>query len=212
LCGGSAAGSKEAGEHRAAFVGEDVWDDFDAMIEGWVIHYREHGAAGAGLGVGRRVNQPSDARVENRTGAHGAGFECDVQCAAFAFWRKDAVIGESSASFTEGYDLGVRCGVVVAQDAVVTSAKDLTAGRHDERANRNFTGSLGGAGFGYGESHEMAIEFGGIGHAVTSLVEMLAGFAVEGEQEFAQNLYAGEGQFAGCVQTKLRGEEIERAL
>ena len=39
-------------------------------------------AAGAGFGVGRGVDEAGDAGVEDGSGAHGAGFEGDVEGAA----------------------------------------------------------------------------------------------------------------------------------
>src|SRR3954470_18067812 len=73
----SAAGDEKVAEHTAALFGEDPGDDFDAMIELWVIHHGEYGAAGAGFWISGCIDQAGDASVEDCTGAHGTGFERD---------------------------------------------------------------------------------------------------------------------------------------
>jgi hypothetical protein len=55
------------------------------------------------------------------------------------------------AGFAEGYDLGVGCGVVVAEDSVLASADDLVVVDND-CAYGNFPARFGGLGFGDGGS------------------------------------------------------------
>src|ERR1700761_1037382 len=61
---GLATGAEEVGEERAALRGEEAGGDFDFVIELGVVHDGENGAACAGLGVGRGVDEAGDARVE----------------------------------------------------------------------------------------------------------------------------------------------------
>ena len=100
-------------------------------------------AAGAGLGVGRGVDQAGEAGVEDCASAHGAGFERDVEGAALG----QAIVGEGAGGVAEGDDLGVGGGVVVAQDAVLAAGDDLAV-EGEDGADGDFSIMLGGAGFG----------------------------------------------------------------
>jgi hypothetical protein len=90
---------------------------------GW-LRTAEDGAAGAGFGVGRGVDEAGEARVEDGAGAHGAGFEGDVEGAGGG----QAVVGEVAGGGAEGDDLGVGGGVVVAQDAVLAALMRVPVG------------------------------------------------------------------------------------
>ena len=73
------------GEEGAAFFGEQAGDDFYFVVELGVVHDAESddGAAGTGFGIWRGVDEAGDAGVEDGSGTHGAGFERDVEGAAF---------------------------------------------------------------------------------------------------------------------------------
>ena len=103
-------GRGRSGQQRAAFFGEDAFDDFDAVVERGMVHDGEHGAAGAGFGVAGGEDQAGDARVEDGAGAHGAGFERAVERAA-----GEAVVAERAAGGAQGDDFGVGGGVVGAE-------------------------------------------------------------------------------------------------
>ena len=98
-------------------------------------------AAGAGFGVGGGVDEAGDAGVEDRSGAHGAGFEGDVEGAVF-----EAVVVEVEAGLAEGDDLGVGSGIVVAEDSVLAAADDLVL-MDDDGAYRDLAICLGVVGF-----------------------------------------------------------------
>jgi len=144
----SAALAEEVGEQRAALFGEQAGGDFDAVVKLRVVDDGEYGAAGAGLGVGRGVDEACDAGVEDGAGAHGAGFEGDVEGAAGGVLRQ-AVVGEVARGLAQGDDLGVGGGVVVAEDAVLAAGDDLVL-VDDDRADGDLAGEFGGAGFGDG--------------------------------------------------------------
>src|SRR6266849_1314739 len=57
-------------------------------------------AAGAGLGVGRAIHEPRDARMHDGARAHGAGLERHVERAAF-----QTVVAEFLSRFAQGLDL-----------------------------------------------------------------------------------------------------------
>jgi hypothetical protein len=132
---------EEVGEKGAALFGEEAGGDFDLVIELGVVHDGEDRAAGSGFGVGGGVDEAGDACVEDRSGAHGAGFECDVEGAVF-----EAVVAEIEAGLAEGDDLGVSGGVVVAEDTVLTAADDFVL-MDDDGAYGNLAVGFGGIGF-----------------------------------------------------------------
>lgn len=144
--GSLAAGTEEVGEQRAALVREDAGDDFDFVVEPRVVHYAEDGAARAGFWIGRSVDEASDARVEDGAGAHGAGFERDVERAAFVLFVQQTIVFERATGLAECDDFGVGGGIVVAEDAVLATGDDLAL-VNDDGADGNFAGLLGGVGF-----------------------------------------------------------------
>jgi len=99
--------------------------------------------------------------VEDGAGAHGAGFEGDVEGAAFVVFVAEAIVFQGAAGLAEGYDLGVGGGVVIAEDAVLAADDDLAA-MDDDCADGDFSPALGGAGFGDGglEIGEVVVELG----------------------------------------------------
>jgi hypothetical protein len=144
----SATDYKKIAKHRAALIGEEAGDNFNSMVELRVVHDAEDAAAGSGFGVVGGVDEAGDAGVEDGSGAHGAGFEGDVESAA-TFFCKEAIVFERETGGAEGYDLGVGGGVAVAEDAVVAAGDDLSGGGDDDCAYWDFACGLGGLGFGY---------------------------------------------------------------
>jgi hypothetical protein len=146
-----ASGAEEVGEERAALFGEKAGGDFDFVVELGMVHDGEDGAAGSGFGVGCGVNEASNARVENGSGAHGAGFECGVEGAVF-----ESIVAEVKARFAEGDDLGVGGGVGVAEDSVLAAADDLVFADYN-CADGDFAAGFGGFGFGYGDAEKQVV-------------------------------------------------------
>ena len=118
-----------------------------------MVEDAEDRSAGAGLGVGRGVDQAGDAGVEDGAGAHGAGLKGDVEGAAFG----QAIVGERSGGVAESDDLGVGSGIVVAQNAVLAAGDDLAV-EGEDGADGDFAVTLGGAGFG-----DAGVEVGEVG-------------------------------------------------
>jgi hypothetical protein len=79
--------------------------------------------------------------VEDGSGTHGAGFECDIESAVF-----EAIVAEVKAGLAEGDYLGVGGGVVVAEDTVLAAADDFVL-VGDDCAYRDFAVGLGVIGF-----------------------------------------------------------------
>jgi len=116
------------------------------VVEGGVVEDGEDGTAGSGFGVGRGVDEPRDARVDDGSGAHGAGFEGDVEGAVF-----EAVVAEVEGGFAESDDFGVGGGVGVTEDSVLATADDDVVVDHD-CAYGDFAVGFGRLGSGYGGS------------------------------------------------------------
>jgi hypothetical protein len=135
---------KKVAEQLATLFRQEPGQDFDLVVELGVIHDGENRAAGSGFGVGSGVDQAADAGVEDGSGAHGAGFEGDVEGAVV-----EAVVFKSEAGLAEGYDFGVGGGVAVAEDAVLASADDLVLVDYD-CAYRDLAVGFGGLGLGDG--------------------------------------------------------------
>ncbi len=73
------AGGEEGLQNGGAFESEDSGSDFDAVIELRVGEDFEAGTDGAGLGVVAAIDEPSDARLNHRPGAHAARLGGDEQ-------------------------------------------------------------------------------------------------------------------------------------
>jgi hypothetical protein len=141
-----AAGAEEVGEERATLVGQEAGDYFDFVVELGVVHDAEDGTAGSRFGVGRGVDEAGDAGVEDGSGTHGAGFERDVEGAAFVVFVEQAIVFEGSAGLADGDYFGVGGGVVIAEDSVLAAGNDFAA-VDDDGADGDFARLLGGAGF-----------------------------------------------------------------
>jgi len=76
--------------------------------------------------------------VEDGSGAHGAGFEGDVEGAVGL--RVKAVVLEGLTGGSEGDDFGVCGGVVIAEDAVLAGGDDLVL-VDDDCAYGDFAGA-----------------------------------------------------------------------
>jgi hypothetical protein len=92
--------------------------------------------------------------MEDGSGAHGAGFEGDVEGAVV-----EAVVLEREAGGAEGYDFGVSGGVAVAEDSVLASAYDLIF-VDDDCTYGDFACGFSGVGFGDRELHEVDVWHG----------------------------------------------------
>ena len=80
------------------------------VVELRVVEHREHRAAGAGLGIGGGEDQAVEAGVNHGSGAHGAGFERDVERAA-----REPIVAERRGRRAQGDDFRVGCGIDIAQ-------------------------------------------------------------------------------------------------
>ena len=74
-----AARSEECLKLELSLLGQDSARDGNSVIEPRVVRETEEGVDGAAFGVGCSVDESVDPRVDQRSGAHWAWFERDVE-------------------------------------------------------------------------------------------------------------------------------------
>src|SRR6266404_1738904 len=116
----SARGEKRL-EHGGGFGGEDACGDFDLVVEARIGKDFEAGADGAALGVVGAIDETRDAGLNDRTGAHAAGLDGDVQGGV-----SETIVAEAAGGFTKHDDFGVSGRVIVADGAITGARKNLS--------------------------------------------------------------------------------------
>lgn len=131
---------------RAAFIFKNTAFDFaDVVVVLRMASEVKGAAAGTRAQVVSAKDEAVDARVYQRAGAHGAGFEGDVEGRA-----AQSVVGKGSPRRAQGEDFGVGGGIMVGDGAVVRGGDNLAA-RNNQRADGDFAEGFGLRGLGDGE-------------------------------------------------------------
>jgi hypothetical protein len=115
--------------------------NFHLMVQLGVVEQAGDRVNGPSFRVIRPVNQAPNAGMNQRPGAHRARLNCSKELAV-----SQTVVAKDGAGGTQGYDLGVRGGVVVGQVPVPAPADQLP-GAYDDRSYRHFAhlqSALGG--------------------------------------------------------------------
>jgi len=99
-----------------------------------MVHYFKHRTRCAGLGVSCSIHKPRYAGVNDRSSAHGAGFERSVE-----FATGEAVVIQALGGGAERDDFGMSGGVKATQDAVLR-ARDNFSVIDDDGTDGNFSG------------------------------------------------------------------------
>lgn len=108
------------------------------------------------------VDEGFDAGLEDGSGAHGAGFEGDVEGAV-----GESPVVEVLGSCSEGEEFGVAEGVLVAIAAVLGLGDRLALGVEEDCADGDVTGLSGLVGLGEGLVHPVVVVIhGAMGAAV----------------------------------------------
>ncbi len=129
--------TKEVAQHLSALFLQYPAAARDAVVKAVVGGEQvEEAAGGSSFGVGCAKDEAGDAGVDQRSGAHYAGFEGDVEGGA-----GEAVVAEALPGITQGEDFGVGAGVVATNRAVV-AASDGDPVANEQCANRHLTGQL----------------------------------------------------------------------
>src|SRR5262252_6717665 len=109
---------KELREQGGAFFAQHTGRDGGVMVQPRLCEEIDHASARAGLRIARSEDQPADARVLDRAGAHRARFERDVEIA-----MREPVVAQHLCGGAHRLDLGVSRGISIA-DGLVESGRD----------------------------------------------------------------------------------------
>lgn len=107
-----------------------------------MVHDFEDRSACACLRIAGSVDEFCDTSVQDGPGAHGAGFQCDVEAAT-----GEAIVAERLSGGAHGYHLRMAGRVVVADDAVLAEADDLAFRGDDDGADGHLAFRHGGVRF-----------------------------------------------------------------
>src|SRR5271166_4573512 len=91
-----------------------------------MVEHLQHRVDRTGLWIFSAVHQPTDPRVSDGPGAHGAGFHRDV---AVAVWQ--AVVADDQPGFAQGLNFGMRRRIVVGDRAIAAATYDMAVLYYD---------------------------------------------------------------------------------
>jgi hypothetical protein len=141
------AGDEEGLQERSRVSGEDAGSDLDLMIQLGVGEQLEAGTESAAFGVVGGVDETGNPRLNDRTGAHGARFEGDVEDGA-----SKAIVAEEARGFPKDDDFGVSGRVVIANSAIARACQGGIV-VDENSADGDFADVSRGAGFVESELH-----------------------------------------------------------
>ena len=90
------------------------------MVQPGMVEHLHDAADGSGLGVARAEDEPRNARMDDGSGAHGAGLQRDVELAA-----AEPVVAQRARGLAQGHDLRVGRGVAGGDHLVPAASHDL---------------------------------------------------------------------------------------
>ena len=96
------------------------------MIELWMVQHLQHRAHRAGFGIVGAIDEPLEARMHGRAGAHGTGLQGYKE-----FTVRQAVITGRQSCLAERYHFGMGGGVRSQQILVATAAHNPALANYD---------------------------------------------------------------------------------
>jgi hypothetical protein len=166
--GNLAAVGEEGLEKGSCFSGEHGRGNLDLVVELRTGEQFEAGAERAPLWVVGCVDQARDARLDDGSGAHGAGFEGNVKGGL-----REALVAEFARGCTKHHDFGV-CGRVAIAYGAIAAANENFPAIDKHSADGNFAGFGTGARLFQRDLHEFRIVHRGVVENIT-LVSPLNG-------------------------------------
>ena len=97
-----------------------------------MVQDRKNGTVSANLGVPRPIHHTPEARMNNSSGTHGAGFDCNIEAAI-----GKAVVPKFSSRPAQSQDFRVGCRIIQLARPVVGS-RDHSSVLDDDGAHGNF--------------------------------------------------------------------------
>ncbi len=142
-------------QEGSGVFGEEAAGDFHLVIQLGACEQLEAGAESAALGVVSSIDEARYTRLDNRTSAHGAGLERDVQNGS-----GEAVVAQKPRGFTKHDDFSVSRGVIIANGAIAGARQNRIV-LHEHGPDGDFAG--GGRSAGFVESKLQKVKV--VGHA-----------------------------------------------
>ena len=127
----------------------------------------ETGPERATLGIVGAVDEPWDASLNDRAGAHGAGLERDVKSGV-----GKAVVAEDSSGLAQDDDFSMRGRVIVANGAIA-GARQVRIVANEHRTDGDFAGVGGSVSLLQSKAHEIEI----VGHGKVRITRQESVFA-----------------------------------
>src|SRR5579859_7939857 len=121
------------------------------MIELRMIQDRKNGTVSARLAVSRPIHHTPKARLNNGSGTHGAGFDCNIESTI-----SKAIVPEFSSRPAQSQDLRVSGGIIQVARAVVRS-RDHPSILDDDGAHRDFLLVESAPGLAQSQAHELHV-------------------------------------------------------
>ena len=135
-----------------------------------MVNDGQHGIDSSSLGIVCTKDEALYAGVNNRSGAHGTGFNGHKELTLFK-----PVVSQGLGGFSKRDDLGVSGGVVGRDGAIGATAYDSSFADNDG-ADRNLAGGLGALSFAQGLFHPEFVRLNVVSHSMCTeeLLENLA--------------------------------------
>src|ERR1017187_8691408 len=124
--------SKKFLYHLRRTSGQNPAPDLHLMIQTGVIHHLQNRMDGACLGVVGTVHQTTDAGMNGRSRAHGAGLNCSKQ-----FTVAEPVVTDVSSRLAQRHYLSMSGGIAVGEVAIPSPSNHAPRAHHDS-SHRHF--------------------------------------------------------------------------
>ena len=123
---------KELRQDAAALFAKHAADCQDAMIESRILGQSVKRSAGAGFRIERAEDQSRNPRLHDRSRAHRAWFQCDVETSPF---EPPVADGNRRSCDRQHFSVGKRIAPAV---SLVAAGSDQFAVADEDRADRSF--------------------------------------------------------------------------
>jgi len=150
----SAARRKKRLKQLHGLLGKNPGNDLHAMIERGCIEDLHTRANSSSFGFVGAVNQPGDARLHERAGAHGARLDRHIDCGS-----EEAMVAGLPRGLAQGQDFCVRGRIAICDGPISRGGKDAVF-QHDDGSNGHFSAQRGGLRLSDGQMHIFKIVHG----------------------------------------------------